>query len=253
MNWRLTGTPSQITLAKLGMSMIKFPLDRLKTPPTGDPELGWRDLNVRSHEDHEPVATPISGTSTLGHEHSDEDEYEPLMGSIDGRRFTLGVFYPYSARIYIDSTLEKLPDLAISVMSAELGHAVDEFLPLTEGQRNAIIEEVGGKIGSDTWWEKSDYSAEYFSLVGETFMILFTKAYTDIQFGNTTDFVFEGENTTAEEIRKIIGVERTDSFRFVRYGKSLVAHKPTHYPAKTNGVWTADMAGLRQCKICARR
>lgn len=259
MTWNLTGTENQQAIVRGAFEKIKFPFEQLRLP--GTPELGWRDLNSGTFrvlatgdyahvEEHE------------GHHHEDEgenahhpegdDEPEPLMGRFGAERnYILGVFYPGSARIYIDLALENYPEIAQSVVSAEIAHAVDEFLPLTEGQRQEIMAALHGGVPDEhTWWEKIDYGAEYYSLVGETFMILFTKAYSDIPFGNAGDFVHGGENVSAGTIRAIIGIPRTDEIRLVRYGKSKIYHKPGHRVSKKDPLPVIDTSGLRACKVC---
>ena len=264
LKWQLTGTANQIGISQSIFERVKFPLDRLRLP--GVPEFGWRDLNRRANN---PILQEIEKQHALNgrhkkvhdksrhhDDHVHEDTYEPLYGYIEGRRYILGVFYPYSGRIYIDTRLESKPEIAQSVGSAELGHAVDEFLPLTDYQREQIMRAChGGHLDHHTWWEKIDYSTEYFSLIGETFMILFTKAYTDIPFGDVSSFVHTGENVTPEQIRAIIGIERTDAAlkpipnikHFLR-GKDIY-HRLTHYPKKP-GEPVYDLAGFRGCKVC---
>ena len=253
-SWTLTGTANQKAIAQAALDKIKFPFDRLNLP--GSPELGWRDLNGGGYF----MSTEEAHEKGLPHDHGHTgDSPEPLMGMIDGRRWIMGCFYPVSARIYIDVRCEAHPELAWGVVSAEIAHAVDEFLPLTDTQRDQIMSALHPH-GPDhhSWWEKNDYGAEYYDLVGETFMILFTKAYSDIPFGNTSDFTHGGETMTPEAVRSIIGIERTDKpvkppRLGVGYGKSKIYHRPTHYPAKKiswelYGATPSD--GYRPCKVC---
>lgn len=233
--WTLTGTARQQEIVRGAFEQIKFPFDRLTLP--GSPELGWRDLNggeFRSHQD----------------EHHEGDKPEPLMGRMgEQRNYILGVFYPGSARIYLDNALVDYPEIAQATVSAEIAHAVDEFLPLSDAQRDTIMSLLHGDFPDEhSWWEKVDYSAEYYSLVGETFMILFTKAYSDIPFGNAEDFVHSGANVTPECIRQVIGIERTDSF--IRCGSSKVYHRPEHHLHCKSPAPISDTTGLRPCKVC---
>ena len=224
--WHLTGTANQRRIVREAFDRIQFPFERLRLP--GVPELGWRDLNSRQYgealqsreqgrfhgEHHHPPANPPEGSPAP----ELEEKPEPLFGGVGGigddgeeRRWVMGVFYPFSARIYIDVRCESRPELAHSVVSAEIAHAVDEYLPLTEAQRHQIMLELHeGHVDHHTWWERFDYSSEYYSLIGETFMILFTKAYSDIPFGSVSSFVHTGHNMSDERIRQIIGIERTD-------------------------------------------
>ena len=217
--WRLTGTANQQRIVRDAFARIHFPFERLLLP--GVPELGWRDLNGgryasalqgRFHGEHVHEPKPQTPTSTP----ELDEQPEPLFGGEqdndgDNRRWVAGVFYPYSARIYLDFRCESRPEMAHSVVSAEIAHAVDEFLPLTEAQRYQIMLELHeGHVDHHTWWERFDYSTEYYSLIGETFMILFTKAYSDIPFGNVSSFIHTGHNLSGSRIRQIIGIERTD-------------------------------------------
>lgn len=206
--WYLTGTDNQKMIVREAFARIHFPFGRLKLP--GTPELGWRDLNTNYY------AALLQRPRHHGGAHDNlppeaKDIPEPIFHGENNRRWVMGVFYPYSARIYIDVRCEQRPELAWAVISAEIAHAVDEFLPLTDQQRHQFMLELHeGHVDEHTWWERYDYGREYFELVGETFMILFTKAYSDIPFGSADSFVHTGHNMSASRIREIIGIPRTD-------------------------------------------
>ena len=191
----LTGTAQQIAIVAEALDKIKFPWERL-TFPKEPVEIGWKDLNnglyrsmdIKKHE---------SGT----------------LGIIEGRKYTLGIFYTHSGRIYIDNYLVNYPEIAQSTVSAEIAHAVDYFLPLTDSQRNEIMALMHGGSTVEhghSWWEKYDYGAEYYTLVGESFMQAFTVAYSDMPFGNASDFTHSITPEQAPALRKILGIERTD-------------------------------------------
>ena len=235
--WRLTGTPAQQAITADALAKIKFPWERLALP--GQPEIGWRDLNTRAH-----------GTE----DHAGEKGPEPLLGMVNGRRFTLGVFYPGSARIYLDNSLDQAQ--AEATVAAEVAHAVDEFLPMTDAQRGLIMLELhGGHADNHTWWEKNDYSAEYWSLIGETFMALFCKAYSDIPFGSTASFEHDPGRVSAETVRRIMGIERTDAApplpkpQYKHFAGSKVAHRLSHLPNKP-GILVSTLTGYTLCKVC---
>jgi hypothetical protein len=301
--WRLTGTPSQKAIVEDAFSKIKFPFDKLGI--TWLPELGWRDLNsgFASQSEFDPGGHEAATVKARGHQGHYTPDFEgppePLNGLIDGRRFTMGVFYPGSGKIFIDYRLERYPAMAQATLSAEIAHAVDEFLPLTDKQRDDMIEAWGGKLGDTTWWEKSDYSTEYWTLAGEMFMASFTDTYSDIPFGDVSSFKINPRNMSGDRLLKIMGIQRTDyvaptppppppppapviapeaviiplpaappapvadppappapvphTHSYVTYGKSKVAHKPTHYPKKTTGktITGAHLpTGLVACKQC---
>lgn len=200
--WNLTGTDEQQKIVQEALDKVMFPWDKLSLP--GVPEIGWRDLNTMA-------ASIVNNPLPRQHEH-DGDEPEPLAGKLNGRKYILGVFYPLSARIYVDNALVDYPELAQSTVSAEIAHSVDEFLPLTDDQRTAIMRLMhSGSEDDHTWWEKVDYGAEYYSLIGESFMQAFTIAYSDMPFGNASDFVHSLRYDQIPELRKIVGIERTDA------------------------------------------
>jgi hypothetical protein len=204
--WNLTGNETQQAIVKEALDAIKFPWELIKVP-NKPVEIGWRDLNIgkylknaKLHEGHHPEKQRPA-----------VNDFETLEGSIEGRKYVMGIFYPSTANIYVDNLLQYYPSYAKTTVSAEIAHAVDEFLPLSNKQREEIMALLhpDGK-DNHTWWEKQDYGAEYYSLVGETFMILFTKAYSDTPFEGAEDFVHDGHNVKPEDVRRIIGVERTD-------------------------------------------
>ena len=260
MRWTLTGTENQRAIAARAFEAIKFPFARLAQLP-GSPELGWRDLNpgmameldLRGLHASEQEQHRAHGD----HDHSTDkpDSLEVVLA--DGRRFTLGVIYTQSGRIYLDVRLEPHPAVAMAVVAAEIAHAVDFFLPMTDAQRDELLR-LWGRGG--TWWEVYDYGAEYFGLGGEAFMHEFVAAYSDLDFGDKSAFLHD-IGVEPADVRRVLGIERTDyvppeppapeptTTGFVRYGKSLIYHRPTHYPAKA-GQPLVSLAGLRPCKVC---
>lgn len=260
--WRLTGTMAQQAIVSDAFSKIHFPFGKLGV---GNPELGWRDLNGQRGFRHHSDVNRVH-----------EEVVEPLNGDLEGRRWVMGVFYPGTGKIYLDVRLEKYPKVAHAVVSAEIAHAVDEFLPLNNAQRGEIISLLHPE-GPDhhTWWERHDYSAEYYSLVGEEFMRLFTEAYSDIPFGNSSSFVHGAVKVDPAKIREVIGVGRTDKptpkpapkdppkdepapapelkpSRFKQFpgGENPdIYHKRSHYgPGRGETLNTFE--GYRPCKVC---
>lgn len=246
--WNLTGTAAQQSIAREAFARIKFPFERLAQLP-GTPELGWRDLNSRSS-----LSADVARNHE-GHHPTGEDRPDSLEGEVEGRRWVMGVIYTMSGRIYIDTRLTDMPDLAMAVIGAEIAHAVDFFMPMTDDQRNELLR-LWGKAGT-TWWEVSDYGSEYFRLGGEAFMHEFVGAYSDLDFGDKGSFLHDAGVEPAD-VRRVLGIERTDYVapapepheHFIRYGKSKVYHRAEHYPKKTNGEELHDLTGLRPCKQC---
>ena len=245
--WTLTGTATQQAIAREAFVRIKFPFDRLTVLP-GTPELGWRDLNPGM-----AMAVSLRGAHAPEHEeershgdnHHDGDKPHKIEVVLaDGRHFTLGLIYIVSGRIYIDVRLTSHPDVAMQTIGAELAHAVDLFLPMTDAQRNELLRLWG--VGG-TWWEVQDYGAEYFTLGGEAFMGEFVKAYSDMPFDQSA--FLHDSGVEPADVRRVLGIERTDAVQFIRYGTSKVYHKPAHRFRGTPTTIT-DITGLRPCKVC---
>ncbi len=240
--WNITGTPRQQEILREALDRIKFPWAELSLP--GQPEMGWRDLNG---SDEWWKSSVPKGARLHGDALHDGDVPHGIEVIRAGRRMTAGVYFPKSARIFVDTSLEPDPEFAMSVVGAEVAHAVDEDL-ITDAQRNAIMElwHKGGDDGH-TWWEKSDYNAEYDNLGGEAFMGEFVKAYSDLPF-DATQFGHHDAGCEPADIRRILGIERTDTSQFVRYGRSKVYHRMSHYDRP--GIPVPDITGYRRCKTC---
>lgn len=255
--FKLTGTDKQQQIVKAALDQIKFPWEKINLPG-GTAEIGWDNLNGQIH-------SMIHARKHEGH------AGEPLLGIINGKRYTMGVFYPGIGSIYVDNLLVDYPDEAMTTVSAEIAHSVDEFLPLSDNQRKQIMTllHTEGKfdhdVSVDTWWEKVDYSTEYFSLDGESFMILFTYAYSDMPFSGANNFVHPGAKDMGPGVRKIIGIERTDVQEpapaptpqvqnyFAKEGS--VTFHDTHKNKWINLVYFATRdeaiaAGYKPCKVC---
>lgn len=207
----LQGTERQIQIVKEALDKIKFPWERLKAP-RGTFIIGWANLNTgrlaKRLRENDPHYKKHEGD----HPGTDLD-VDPFEGEIGGKKYIMGVFYPSTGNIYIDNHLVYYPTEAQSTVSAEIAHLVDFFLPLTNKMKRDIwvLMHNGDPTphGHTDWWEKSDYGAEYFSLVGESFMQAFTLAYSDMPF-NASNFVHKITKAQAPALRQIIGIERTD-------------------------------------------
>lgn len=260
--WLITGTEQQQAITRKIVDAIKFPWHLLTIQ--GTPEFGWRDLNSGNYSSGE-----------LGHHNVDAngDHYEVIQGKLNGRNFIFGVYYPGLCIIYLDVRLVgQYEHYAIETGSAELAHAVDEDL-LTDKQRYDImlLHHNGVPcVDNHSWWEKYSYSAEYDDLLGESFMIDFTYAYSDLGFSNANQFTHNSANVDPAAIRKIIGIERTDAaptpapipaptpnpthhHTYVVLGKSKIVHKSTHYdetPRKNMQTFDHMPEGFRACKVC---
>lgn len=257
--WNLTGTENQKRIIREGFEKIKFPFDRLTLP--GTPELGWRNLNDGSFLNKE-VARHHEGEPH-------EDEPDVLEGAVEGKRWIMGVIYPSSGRIYLDTRLEQHPNLAQAVLGAELAHAVDFFLPMTDEMRNELLRLWN--LPGTTWWETFDYGSEYFRLGGEAFMHEFVAAYADLDFGDKSSFIHDA-GVEPEDVRRVLGIPRTDEApqpidepisepinepgldpsQFVHFPKSgkNIYHERTHYDNRKSAVPLVEFEGFRPCKVC---
>lgn len=249
MRWHLTGTANQQAVAREAFNRIHFPFDRLSQLP-GTPELGWRDLNSGQYA----ISAEDKARGHEGHHPDGEDRADPLVGEVMGRRWVMGIIYTLSGRIYLDVRLEKMPDLAMAVVAAEIAHAVDFFLPMNNDQRGELLR-LWGKPGT-TWWEKFDYGSEYFRLGGEAFMHEFVAAYTDLDFGDKSSFLHDAGVEPAD-VRRILGIERTDipppenALEGLKHfpGGADIYHRLGHY-GLSRGVPLETLEGFRPCKVC---
>ncbi len=245
MMWTLTGTDAEKAISRETLvNRIKFPLDRLTRLP-GSPELGWRDLNGGTFA--QEVKAAQSDMSRSHEEHHDEvDRPHAIEVEMDGRWYTLGLIYTVSGRIYIDQSLVSRPMTAMTTIAAEIAHAVDLFMPMTDAMRNEFLR-LWGKGG--TWWEVNDYGSEYFTLGGEAFMREYVQAYApSLDFASISGFMHD-TGVEPEDVYRIIAIPRTDAPPpFVSYGTSKVYHRTTHY--KRTGQRVTDMTGMRPCKVC---
>lgn len=238
--WHLTGASAQIAIATDAFDRIKFPLERLTFP--APPTLRWRNLNDGSEWWVDSRRAGIRGHE--GH-HAPRGKPDSLVGEFKGRRWTMGAIDMGSGDIWIDQSLEAEPAVAMATIGAELAHAVDAFLPMTDAQRDALMELWN--LPGTTWWEVADYGAEYYRLGGEAFMHEFVAAYSDLDFGDTGAFAHNA-GVEPRDVRRILGIERTDAAIFDRYGTSKIYHKRSHY--KRPGITTIYLEGLRPCRIC---
>lgn len=194
---------------------IRFPWFALNQRPPGAIPIGWTNLNatysgaMHAHGVHKR-AGDLGANAIPGHvDMKDKDGREGhgiIRRTHEGRWFIAGVFWT-DGRIQIDTRCEAEPELAREVMSAELAHSVDYFLPLSDDQKGALAAMLHPEGGDEhTWWETHDYAAEYYDLVGETFMALFTFAYAPAIEPYQDAFTHKANRGQAEKVRVILGV-----------------------------------------------
>ncbi len=223
--WVLKGTKTQnailLPVFKPGSpSYIAFPWERIDALPRFPVPISWDDLNdgtFGEREAREGLIIADAGERRPLNPHlvcGDEEGHaisrpSYWFGEPQGRFMTAGVFWS-DGRIKIDVRLKGKPDSAREVLSAEIAHAVDYGLPLSDAQKSAIMRLFHGS-GADThtWWEREDYSAEYTTLVGESWMALFTHAYSAMEPWQDP-FVHKSARTMASEVYRILGIAPVD-------------------------------------------
>ena len=204
-------------------SFIAFPWDRITDLPHFPVPVSWEYLNdgtfgERAHShgvvlvdngDYHPLNQPLL--------HGDEDEAHAISrpenwfngNSADGRYLVGGVFWT-DGRIKIDIRLESNPAGAREVLSAEIAHAVDYGLPMTDAQKTALTQVLHpGGADAHTWWERVDYGAEYYTLVGEAWMALFTHSYSGMTPWQDP-FLHQSTLAMAPAVHQILGIVPVD-------------------------------------------
>ncbi len=173
--FEVSGTVDQINLVADALGRGDFPWERLV--PGIQAQVG-RDYIPLSLSDLSRFAARAvgGGHGTQDHQH-DHGEGEPHV--LETRNRVLGLFWT-NYKIELEVTLEREPELLAEVLWAEGAHAIDQAL--LDDQQRAEVERAfhGGVEDEHTWWERSDYGAEYNHLIGEAFMAGIIQAYTDI-------------------------------------------------------------------------
>jgi hypothetical protein len=102
--------------------------------------------------------------------------------------------------------LARRPAEARETLSAEIAHAVDYGLPMTAGHRTALMHLVHrGATDDHTWWEREGYDEEYYTLVGEAWMAMFTHAYSRIEPWQG-GFKHKSSRAIAPAVRRILEI-----------------------------------------------
>lgn len=239
--WLLRGTEAQNAILRTPFlpgapSFIAFPWERITALPVFPVVISWDDLNdgtlgarpvarVRTWADmgeRRPLNPHllIRAYEPMHHEpmhhgggHDDEGEEEghaitrpsEFFAEPTGRMMIAGVFWS-DGRIKIDVRLETQPAVAKEVLSAEIAHAVDYGLPMSNAQKAEFMTLLHpGGADTHTWWEQQDYGTEYFTLVGEAWMALFTHAYSAMEPWQDA-FFHKSTRSMAAEVHRILGI-----------------------------------------------
>lgn len=179
MDWQLNGSTHQNALVAEALDRCTFPFSEVATNKVIPVE--WQDLSRYA-------ATLEEQALEGGHNHIHEDG--DTGHPIEARHRVLGLAW-YSGKVTLDESLIHDPILAMEVFLSEGAHMLDFFwmedrermvvwnalhpdtedLPLDTNVEDGTI--IGGTEG---WFDVGPYR----SWVGEAWMGLFTKAYSDI-------------------------------------------------------------------------
>ncbi len=179
------------------------------------------------------------------------DHHEHGFHVLELRRRVLGLFWT-DYRIELDSSLRDEPELLAEVLWSEGAHAIDQAM-LTDKQRMAINRAFhGGSEDQHTWWEVSDYSREYGSLLGEAFMAGICQAYTDIE--PTILLTHAATEDVGRQIRRIVTPELADAYSGCRWSKVFHVEGAHRWLTCSFATWptkaAAVAAGRRPCRRC---
>lgn len=274
--FNLVGTENQVSILEPVFTpgapdYIAFPWERLGALRNKPVPISWDDLNDGTMGVRARAGGPIPVHPRM---HEDDDEGHAIsrpgttLGEPTQRLMIAGVFWT-DGRIKIDIRMENRPSAAREVMSAELAHAVDYGLPLTDSQKNALVNLLhSGGTDQHTWWEKQDYGTEYYTLVGESFMAMFTHAFSKMEPWQDP-FPHKSSASLAPAIHSILGIQpvgsqpQTDSVAVYSLKGYKTFHRERHYVAAWRSKistrsrivqWAnrraAIAAGMVACKTC---
>lgn len=202
MVWDLRGTENQNRIIQEALDRTTFPFDVLL--PGLQASVGrsyipveWEDLSrynrVADAEGHE-------------HVHINGDTGHPIFREIEGRQRVLGLAW-YSGKVSMDTSLEFDDELAFEVFLSEGAHMID-FFWMTQEHREAIwnalhvdaedsdhVTEEGEVGHGHSWFDVGGY----YSWVGEAWMGLFVRAYSNVLV--TIDFDHPPTDAAVREAR----------------------------------------------------
>ncbi len=248
--WRLEGTENQQRLVTETLARTTFPFDVLlpglqsQTGRTHIP-VDWSDLSR--------YAAALEVKAATGghlHVHEDGDTGHPITRSVDGRERVLGLAW-YSGRVSLDLGLENDPELAAEVFLSEGAHMID-FFWFTDEHRVAVWNALHAGTDQDVppgtdvvdgiplghehgWFDVGGY----YAWVGEAWMGLFVRAYSDVPV--TIDFDHPPTDVAVIESRNAL----TPYFQ----SPSGTVHDQ-HRKAKIARYLMAIPEGAKRCGIC---
>lgn len=211
--WSLEGSETQNKIIRQALCRCTFPFDvllpGLQVGVNRDTiPVEWADLSRES-------ALLAEAKKTGGHLHI--HEAGDIGHPIEARDQVLGLAW-YSGKVTLDFTVEPEPDLAGEVFLSEGAHMID-FFWMADWHRAAIWNalhpdqqdidpataiEDGVDLGHGHGWFDM---AGYYSWVGEAWMGLFVRAYTDwpVTIGGFSDHPATDE--AAAQIREAFAAE----------------------------------------------
>lgn len=179
MFWALQGSDDQREIAGSALERCTFPFGSIGGDDRAIP-VEWQDLSRYA-------STTAEKSLERGHEHIHENG--DIGHPIEARNQVLGLAW-YSGRVTLDRSLILDPELAGEVLLSEGAHMLD-FFWFEDAQRIAVwnalhpdaedlpldspVEDGVILGGSEGWFDVGPYR----SWVGEAWMGLFTRAYSD--------------------------------------------------------------------------
>jgi hypothetical protein len=239
LTFELVGTPPQNAVAGGALARCTFPFDVLTIDRI---PVEWADLSRYT-------ATVAEGKASGGHAHVHEggDTGHP----IEVRERVLGLAW-YSGRVTLDASLEHDPTLAGEVLLSEAAHMAD-FYWMTDRHRMVIwnalhpeaedlpldtnVEDGVPLGGGEGWFDVGDYR----SWLGEQWMGLFVRAYSD--FPVTIPFDRPPTDEAVAQVRAAF----TPYFRTST--RSGVYHD-THAGLPVAARYADPPTALRSCGVC---
>jgi hypothetical protein len=224
----------------------------------------WRKLihGIGRDVGRDYIPTQLSDLSRYGARAAGEDSHDHghdhgEVHILESRGRVLGLFWT-DYRIECDQSLRG--DLLAEVLWSEAAHAIDQAM-LTDPQRDEIVAALHpeGPDEHPPWWERSDYSKEYGTLPGETFMEIVVEAYTPLRA--TINLHHEVTPHVIDVARRILTPELVEpsaptAAPFFGLRRSKVLHD-AHEGIERQVEWPtladAVAAGRRPCRVCRPR
>lgn len=211
MQWQLRGTPQENAIVREALDRCDFPFQDYGTAIV---PVEWADLSVYgavgASSPADSFGSETKHAKVRHHETEDGKEYDTL----EVRKRVLGLAW-YSGKITLEQRLVSNPLLGMEVFLSEGAHMVDfeNIGGMTDRQRVAIWNAVhpphqqlpldtdirdGVDLGhGHGWFDVGTYR----SWVGEAWMGLFTKAFSDIPV--TITFDHPATDAAAHEVRHV--------------------------------------------------